>query len=682
LETLNRASNMKAAYYQASISAFLRANPTATLGELAQSHGFALEQSQRDAWIEQIAIMNQALQELDCGHILFEFTIPRMGKRADVVLVLGCTIVVVEFKVGSTTFDRHAIEQVHDYALDLKNFHRGSHSVPIIPILVATQAKFASLQSLYWAADGVAQPLLANADQFKSVLDQAMRFAVGQPIDFNAWISSGYQPTPTIVEAAQALYQTHGVEEIARSDAGAQNLGLTSGCIAEIIERSKAQQRKSICFVTGVPGAGKTLAGLNIATKRAQEHSDEHAVFLSGNGPLVAVLREALARDESAREKTPKAEAHRRVASFIQNIHHFRDEAIRNPDAPHERVVIFDEAQRAWTRDQAVKFMRAKRSVNDFNMSEPQFLISVMDRHQGWCVVVCLVGGGQEINTGEAGLAEWLTALGSRFSHWDIYISNRLSDPDYVSNKATADLLKSISVRECPELHLSISMRSFRAEAFSSFVRLVIENRPDEARLAYAEIAERYPIWLTRNLDDARQWLRRQARGSERFGLLASSGGHRLRAEGIHVMAKIDAPTWFLNDPTDVRSSFYCEEVATEFDVQGLELDWTGVCWDADFRYSDGQWSHLNFHRTGWQQVIAAEKQLYLKNAYRVILTRARQGMIIFVPQGSAEDQTRSPAFYDQTFHFLRACGLPMLQDPDPAFHGAPQNQVSIAVAR
>jgi hypothetical protein len=672
---------MKAAYYQASFSVFLAAEPAAILGELAQAHGFTLEQQQRNAWLEQIAIMKQSVQFLDCGHILFEFAIPRIGKRADVVLVLDRTVVVVEFKVGSVNFDRHAIEQVHDYALDLKNFHRNSHSLPIVPVLVATQAKAASLQSLEWAADRVANPILSNADQMRDVLDQLVTAVAAEPIDFEAWLSSGYQPTPTIVEAAQALYQAHGVEEIARSDAGAQNLGLTSSCIAQIIECSKGQHRKSICLVTGVPGAGKTLAGLNIATKRAQEHSDEHAVFLSGNGPLVAVLREALARDESTREKTQKTEAHRKVASFIQNIHYFRDEAIRDVRAPYERVVVFDEAQRAWTRDQTVKFMQTKRWVRDFDMSEPEFLISVMDRHQDWCVIVCLIGGGQEINTGEAGLAEWLSALAARFSHWDVYISNRLSDADYVSDEATADLLKRIHVQERPELHLAVSMRSFRAETLSSFVGHVIENRQADARSVYAEISERYPIRLTRDLHEAQQWLRERARGSERFGLLASSGGHRLRPEGIYVQAKIDAPTWFLNDRTDVRSSFYCEEVATEFDVQGLELDWAGVCWDAVYRYSDGRWGYLSFRGTRWQYVNTRERQLYLKNAYRVILTRARQGMIIFVPKGSAEDPTRPPAFYDQTFELLLACGLPTVRDVGSVDRELPQKQVSTAYA-
>ena len=204
-------------------------------------------------------------------------------------------------------------------------------------------------------------------------------------------------------------------------------------------------------------------------------------------------------------------------------------------------------------------------------------------------------------------------------------------------------------------------MRSFRAEKLSAFVAHVVENRAAEACPVYAEISDRYPIRLTRDLDRARRWLRYQARGSERYGLLASSGAYRLRPEGLHIKAKIDAPTWFLNDRSDVRSSFYCEEVATEFDVQGLELDWAGVCWDADFRYWEGNWNALRFRGTRWQQVNASEGRLYMKNAYRVILTRARQGMIIFVPNGAADDPTRPPAYYDQTYDFLKNCGITTL---------------------
>ena len=475
---------MRPAYYHADITTFVVADDAAVLGELTQAHGFHLELPQRDAWIQQCSILKQAVRHLRAGYVLFEFAIPRMGKRADVVLVIGGVLLVLEFKVGATSFDRAAIEQAHDYALDLKNFHRGSQPLPIIPTVVATKAPLVGAPKLMWAPDMVAAPVLASAADVQSTIDTCLMLEGHPVIDFGAWLDSGYQPTPSIVEAAQALYQQHGVEEIARSDAG--NLGATTDCIADIIETSKASKRKSICIVTGVPGAGKTLAGLNVATKRAQEHSDEHAVFLSGNGPLVAVLREALARDEVARLGSSKKDAARKVASFIQNIHHFRDEAVRDPSPPWERVVVFDEAQRAWTRDQATKFMRTKRGFDDFDMSEPEFLISVMDRHTDWCVVICLVGGGQEINTGEAGLSEWLNALRARFTHWDVYISDRLGDQDYLDDGVAKDALEGLNVLKHNDLHLAVSLRSFRAEALSAFVGHIVENRASDARRVYS----------------------------------------------------------------------------------------------------------------------------------------------------------------------------------------------------
>lgn len=658
---------MQVAYYDAQIADFLAADRDAVLGVLVQHHGFALEHQQRGAWVGQIDLLKSALSGVDRGHVLFEFAIPRMGKRADVVLLVDGTVFVLEFKVGARNFDRSAIEQVHDYALDLKNFHKGSHALPIIPVLLATEAKPNRAPIVKFAADGIADPVLIHTSQLSGLIS-LQRGRTGPVIDPRAWMASGYTPTPTIVEAAQALYQSHAVEEIARSDAGAQNLNQTTDRLSEIIDRSKAERRKSICFVTGVPGAGKTLAGLNIATKRAQAHSDEHAVFLSGNGPLVTVLREALARDEAARLGTTKTAAQRKVASFIQNIHHFRDEALNQTGAPPEKVAVFDEAQRAWTREQASKFMQTKRGNLSFNMSEPEFLISVMDRHDDWCVVICLIGGGQEINTGEAGLGEWLSALEGRFAHWDVYISDRLETGDYVLDETAREILHKLPVNRSKELHLAVSMRSFRAEALSSFVSHVLDNEADAARRIYQDIAARYPIWLARDLEVARQWLRRTARGSERYGLIASSGAHRLRPEGIQVKAKVDAATWFLNNRDDVRSSFYLEEVATEFDVQGLELDWAGVCWDADLRHDGEAWGNYAFRGTVWQRINQDERRLYLKNAYRVILTRARQGMIIFVPKGDASDPTRPPGFYDQTAGFLASCGIPELSDVGQAF--------------
>jgi hypothetical protein len=531
----------------------------------------------------------------------------------------------------------------------------------ILPVLVATHAAHQQPPSYRWADDGVAQPVCAAIFNLSDIIGSALAQTLTLPIDPAQWSRSGYQPTPTIVEAAQALYRNHDVSEIARSGADAENLGRTTDRINALIENAKICNRKVICFVTGVPGAGKTLAGLNIATTRVLGHADEHAVFLSGNGPLVDVLREALARDQATRDNVAKKDAARKVSGFVQNIHHFRDEALRNPKAPIERVVVFDEAQRAWNRDQATKFMQQKRGHADFDMSEPAFLVGVMDRHESWCVIVCLIGGGQEINTGEGGLAEWINVMGQQFAHWDVHVSSRLDDPDYIWDTETSVALKKVLATKDESLHLGVSMRSFRAESLSELVGHVIENRPLDARIAYDKIADRYPIRLARDINTARQWLRDRARGSERFGLVASSGANRLRPEGIFMKSQIDAPVWFLNDRADVRSSYYLEEVASEFDIQGLELDWTGVCWDADYRYEAGAWKHYSFRGTKWQRSNALEKQLFLKNAYRVILTRARQGMVIFVPHGSPTDPTRTCAYYDSTFDYLLSCGIPAL---------------------
>lgn len=649
------------AYYEASIQLFCKTNAQEIMGVLVEHHGFALEIQQRLAWQEQIRLLQISLTCIDDGLIFFEFSIPRMGKRADVVLLIGCSIFVVEFKVGADSFDRAALEQVHDYALDLKNFHRGSHHHAILPVLIATKAPCQSVTLIKWANDAVAQPIGVSPPELYPLITSTLCKLKATSIDSATWARSGYLPTPSIIEAAQALYRDHDVREISRSDAGAKNLGLTTDCLAKIIEHSKQNHRKSICFVTGVPGSGKTLAGLNVATIRAKDHSDEHAVFLSGNGPLVEVLREALARDQAKREVISKKDALRKVSSFVQNIHHFRDDSLKDSQAPAEKVVIFDEAQRAWNRDQTSKFMQQKRGHFDFDESEPAFLISVMDRHDDWCVIICLVGGGQEINTGEAGLAEWLFSISARFPTWDTYISDRLEDTDYIWDSKTASILASLKVNRQEALHLSVSMRSFRAESLSEFAAHVVENRPEKAREAYFQITDRYPIVLTRDLNSARIWLRNQGRGSERYGLLASSGANRLRPEGIFIKAKIDAPTWFLNDRTDVRTSFYMEEVATEFDVQGLELDWSGVCWDADFRYEKMAWKYYSFRGTAWQRTNAEDRQLYLKNAYRVILTRARQGMVIYVPTGSFDDPTRHTSYYDQTYDYLCRCGLLMI---------------------
>ena len=468
-------------------------------------------------------------------------------------------------------------------------------------------------------------------------------------------------PTPTIIEAAQVLYHGHNVEEISRNDASAINLTRTTKAISDIIDFTKQNNKKSICFITGVPGAGKTLAGLNIAIDRQQVAEDEHAIFLSGNGPLVEVLQESLARDDSTRNNTKKAEAMRKAKEFIQIIHHFRDDAISTTLAPIEKVAIFDEAQRAWDKTNLTNFMKRKKGVFDFDMSEPEFLINIMNRHSDWSVIICLIGGGQEINTGEAGLIEWFDSLRDKFSNWNVYVSDKISDHEYTRGKSVNSLIQGLNCKIVKDLHLSVSLRSFRSENVAGFVKDVLDVNVENAKQLLTQFKNDYPIYITRNLNKAKTWIINQAKGSERYGMIASSGAKRLRSYGIWVQNKVDAPTWFLNGKDDVRSSYFLEETATEFDIQGLELDWSILCWDANLRFNNGKFEYYNFIGSKWQNINKLENVLYLKNAYRVLMTRARQGFVIFVPEGNLKDITRQPEYYDGIYNYLVSLGIDIL---------------------
>jgi hypothetical protein len=501
----------------------------------------------------------------------------------------------------------------------------------------------------------------------RAVIDEALQSITGAAVDDHKWSRAPYHPTPTIIEAARSLYSQHSVEAIARFDAGAQNLRVTSLRIDELVDEAMKDGRKIICFVTGVPGAGKTLVGLNVATRHRRElEQPTHAVFLSGNGPLVAVLREALTRDEVARrkaqgEKVRKGKVGESVKAFIQNVHHFRDDALVETGPPIEHVVIFDEAQRAWNLQQTASFMQRKKNRPGFAQSEPEFLISCMDRHKDWAVIICLVGGGQEINTGEAGIDAWLDAVNSQFPHWHMYISSRLVDSEYAAGKALAKVSQRHDAHLDDCLHLAVSMRSFRAENVSAFVKALLDCQTTEAREAFAKLSARYPIAVTRDLNVAKQWVRSHARGTERFGLVASSKAQRLKPHAIDIRVDVDPVHWFLNEKEDTRSSYYLEDAATEFQVQGLELDWTCVTWDGDLRFAGSGWSYHDFRGAAWTNIKNADNRNYLKNAYRVLLTRARQGMVLFVPPGESTDPTRSPAFYDPTFNYLTELGIPIL---------------------
>lgn len=650
------------AYYANSLAAFQQQSNNEILGIIHRNNpSFETVLQQSNTWEVQIAILKDQLGNLQEGRLLFEYVIPRMGKRVDVVFLHQNLVFLLEFKCGATAYASSALDQVMDYALDLRHFHKESHDKLLVPILIASHAEALSLSIK--ECNSVLEPLQCNKDNLISAIREVVLMYQKPAFDYLIWERSEYLPTPTIIEAAQALYRGHNVQEITRSDAGAENLTITTDEINRIIDYSRAHQKKAICFVTGVPGAGKTLVGLNIAVLRSHAKKGEHAVFLSGNQPLVTVLQEALARDKVVQlgqegSRMTKKEALRNTSSFIQIIHKYRDSFVANDHIPPERIAIFDEAQRAWTHSKIREFMATKKGVLNFAFSEPEFLISTMDRHQGWAVVICLVGGGQEINTGEAGLPEWFDSLRRSFSHWDVYITPQLNDEEYRRNTAWETMIHGLNVFQREPLHLATSIRSFRTPQLAAFVKALLDVDRMQASALYVQIKEKYPLVLTRDLHKAKAWVKDQCRGTTRYGLLASSSGLRLKAEGIFVKNDISVANWFLNGKEDIRSSYALEDVVTEFDIQGLELDYTLLAWDADLRFDGQDWAYHNFRGAVWNRVKDEERKRYLKNTYRVLLTRARQGMAIFVPEGSDHDMTRQRKYYDKTYAYLKSLGI------------------------
>lgn len=680
---------IKRYFYKSAIDDFLKDSTDEILGKIFRGNEMDTTSTQKYAWEDEVPIMKNVLKfyEQENGQIIFEYTIPRLGKRIDVVLLLRERVFVIEFKVGESDYLRADVDQVMDYALDLKNFHQASRDRMIVPILVATDSKISSticIPSHY--DDGVYEPMLANSSQLVDVINIALNDYLA-PIKYKIslcdWALSRYAPTPTIIEAARSLYLNHTVEDITRSDADGAQLKKTTDFVKDVIKETKERGGKSICFVTGVPGAGKTLVGLNVAVQ--QESSDDLAVYLSGNGPLVKVLTEALTRDRQSQEcergnKITKKEAEREVKRFIQIIHRYRDNMLNKVKVVDgalvidttrelvddtagygevENIAIFDEAQRSWDNEHIASWLSRKKGFENFPMSEGEFLIWSLDQRRDWAVIVCLVGGGQEINTGEAGIGDWIRALNEKFPYWRVYISNQLTAKEYAEGRVRELLLVNKNVVFSDSLHLAVSMRSFRAESLSNMVHSLLDGNVENAQNAYAKIADRYPIVITRSLEKAKSWLREHARGSERYGMLVSSKAYRLKPLAIDVRCKPDTVHWFLDDINDVRSSLFLEDAATEFDVQGLELDWTCVVWDGDLRRKNKEWNFFEFNGGNkWNCINKPERRAYQINAYRVLLTRARQGMIICVPEGDDKDKTRLPEFYDGTYEYLRSLGF------------------------
>lgn len=702
--------------FNSDFSSFLYKDIDSVFGALCDNyHGDALTTT-REAWKSEIEIMRDVIYKLNDqdGQIIFEYDIPRLGKRIDLVLLYRGIVFCIEFKVGESRILEGDIDQVLDYALDLKNFHKFSQDKVIVPILVATNFPNSSTDirmSVY--DDRVVNPLVTGKNGILDLITKVVcKFPNESPVNSN-WVISPYAPTPTIIEAAKTLYESHSVENITRHEADKVSTDATIQYIIDVIQKSKTNGEKSICFVTGVPGAGKTLVGLDVAVRQTYQGNnepveDEGAVYLSGNGPLVAVLNEALAQDnyKKCRDRNERKnlwDSRREVGKFIQIIHRYRDNMlakIKNPVengvleidpakaveqekagyGEVEHVAIFDEAQRAWTHKRIANYLKRggtygnKLKVPNFPMSESAFLIWSLDQREDWATIVCLVGGGQEIHDGEAGISEWIYALNEKFPHWKVYISPKLTEPEYAEGKVNELLKENKNVTYSENLHLGVSLRSFRAEKLSAFVHALLAVEPEKAAELYNEIKDRYPIVLTRDMKKAKEWLHSKVRGTERTGVLITKESARFKPLGIHVLPSGDenAVHWFLDDKANTKSSNYFEDAATEIQVQGLELDYTCLLWDADMRYNDRKWHFYKFNgTTKWNEQLPnteSKQELckYMLNAYRVLLTRARSGMIICVPKGNSnktlsgfwEDSTRLPEFYDDTYEYLRSLGI------------------------
>lgn len=647
------------AYYCNSIPGFIKDNSTSIIGQLVR-HSFEINKDQSDAWENQVRELQQRLNACGMeGDIIFEYDIVRLGKRIDVILLIRHMVFSLEFKNGKTVFTAQDAQQAEDYALDIKNFHKESEDLYVCPILIATDAMpFAKPQSTACYPDKQVHLQRENIETLiPKISDITAIYGDDGEIDFEKWFNSPYYPTPTIIAAAVEAYSSHNLSEIAQSEAGQDNINDCEAKIYEVISYAEQNKKKCVCFVTGVPGAGKTLVGLDVVAKNLDRGAGSLSVYLSGNGPLVEVLREALKRSVKAKQQLNR-QTETAINALIQSSYAFKKDNSSHNHPTAENILIFDEAQRVWNQEK----MRRKHDDPSMAVSEPHLLFSIMDRHRDWAVMICLVGLGQDIYDGEVGINEWFRCGIEDFPNWELFYSPDIFGQIEDKNIDRTMIESCSRCHQMTQLHLKTSIRSFRADKQCQFVDSLLNNDSKNAADVYRLIREKYPIYVTRNYEAAKKWVKGQVRGSQRCGVLACSSAQRLKPEGIYVPTEIDVKNWFLAPSDDLRSSNMLEVVASEFKIQGLEIDWAIVCWDADLRRnkSGTDWEHYTFRGTRWNRRNKPEQRRYLVNSYRVLLTRARQGMIIFVPVGvdPEEDPTRDYSYYDGVYQYLKSCGI------------------------
>ena len=661
--------------HASSVGEFINTAEDTLIGQLTNAVASTGVPSQRtaqvEAWKLEVRLLKEQLAspQLDDWYIVLEYEIPRRSRRPDAVLLNSTTIVVVEFKIGARVFDSTSCWQVTSYARDLRDFHAESCDQNIVPVLCATDAEsgLTDLRDLIDRERDVSTLVKTNGARLGSYLLRIQRSGnrtQAEPIVPKQWLDSPYRPTPTIIEAATLLYEQQDVREL--SHRHAHNLDQTTEMLSQAIEDARQLGRRTICFVTGIPGAGKTLTGLNVVhSPHLQNENALSGIFLSGNGPLVKIVCEAIAKSQVTKGRK-KSECRREASTFIQNVHnflrHYLEESPEQP--PHEHVMVFDEAQRAWDGTQ----MARKRGIG---FSEASLLFEVMERLPDWAVIVALVGGGQEIFLGEAGLGEWGRALQDRPVPWRVIASPEvLIGGESVAGHRLFDgnIPANISFIEEPLAHLDVVVRNHRAQQWAEWVNDFLSFRLDSARTHFPA-TEEFPCYITRDLATARAWLRMHHRldPEDRTGLVATSLDIRLRSDGIErssaFRSNFPYEKWFLEPCLDVRSSYSLEVAASEFECQGLELDWVGLCWGLDLTPSENgdAWDYRKFRGTRWQNVQQEAERAFTLNRYRVLLTRARRGLVIWVPNGDHNDLTRDPARFDRVYDALRRTGVPEL---------------------
>jgi hypothetical protein len=656
------------AYYCNSIPGFIKDTSTSVVGQLVRHtvkfHAFDISSEQEEAWENQIKELQIRLEQHGIeGDIIFEYDIVRLGKRIDVILLIRHMVFSLEFKNGQRAFTAHDAQQAEDYAIDIKNFHKESEDLYVCPILIATDAEpYAKKQSTDCYPDKQVYLQRENIETLVPKISEISKlYGDDGEIDFDKWFNSPYYPTPTIIAAAVEAYSSHHLSEIAQSEAGQDNINACEEKLNEVIAYAEQNKKKCVCFVTGVPGAGKTLVGLDVVAKNLDKGQDNLSVYLSGNGPLVEVLREALKKSVRAKKQLNR-ETEAAINALIQSSYAFKKDNSSHRHPTPENILIFDEAQRVWNQEK----MTRKHNDPMMAVSEPHLLYSIMDRHQDWAVMVCLVGLGQDIYDGEVGINEWFKCGILDFRDWELFYSPEIFGQVEDKNIDKDLILGCDRCHQMTELHLKTSIRSFRADKQCQFVDALLDNNPEETKAVYQMISEKYPVYMTRDYQLAKSWVKKQVRGSQRCGVMACSSAQRLKPEGIYVPTEIDVKNWFLAPSDDLRSSNMLEVVASEFKVQGLEIDWGLVCWDADLRRTKkgDDWDYYTFRGTRWNKRNKEDQKRYLVNSYRVLLTRSRQGMIIFVPKGVDPeiDATRDNAYYDGIYNYLLSCGIKELK--------------------